>query len=74
MVAKVSRSCRRASRGERCGDLVAYMPGLTHARHDDASGRVQTKLAGGHKVVAQTGLECVDGARLDIENIGGERE
>jgi len=54
--------------------LFAYMSGLAHAGHDDAPGRVQTKLAGGYEVVAETGLECVDGARFDIANIGGERE
>jgi hypothetical protein len=50
------------------------MPGLAHARHDDPARRVHAKLAGGNEVVAQAGLERVYGARLDIQNVCGERE
>ena len=64
----------RTGAGQGCRDLVADMPRLAHACDDDASGRRHAQVAGGHEIVVQPAFEGVHGARLDVQNVGGQRE
>ena len=50
------------------------MAGLAHAGYDDAARRIDAEFAGGDKVVAESVLQGVDGAGLDVEHVGGQSQ
>jgi hypothetical protein len=50
------------------------MAGLAYAGHDNAALRVHAQLTSRNKIVIQTVLQILNGARLDFQDFGSERE
>jgi hypothetical protein len=70
---RVKKECRGARARQRRRDLAADEPGLSHARHDDASLALAEQLHGAVESIVETIDEGQDGGGLGFEDLPRQR-